>query len=362
MRHVWLVALVLVAFVGTADAKHVSCTCPTTITVPEQGATNLPSNAKQWLIQGIGAQRYATRAPTGSLSGVTISRLAFDAPTDATAPDTTPPAAPQNVSFSIGMNVPDYASRDLQTPEITIAAFGRYDDETALVRIDIHDRDGVVTLLTTPRRLYLCNPDVVIQGDKIDVEVRSIDIAGNESEPFTTTVDVMATAGSDNRCGVAGGHRHMHEHHHGHGFEILFLLMLYPAGLIAWLVIVLVRRASLKRHVAEPVSLLAAEHVTRRLLRWQIIWSAMLLAGTLLSVAYIDDDYWIFFAPFLFSAFGQLFLQRRVLTLLERPEADAARRGPWLVVTTLKDSGAVRAADIDFIVARKRGIPTSTVR
>jgi hypothetical protein len=361
MRHVWLAALVVVAFVGTAEAKHVSCTCPTATTVPEQGVAFLPANAKRWQLQGVGAVHYSTRPALADIVGLTISPIADDPATENPIPaDTIAPEAPRDLSFSIGANAPSYRFSGPQSPQVTIAAFGRYDNETVLVRIDIHDRDGVVTLLTTPRRLYLCEPGLIINGDKVDIEVRSIDAAGNESAPFTATVDVITTAGSENSCGNPGIHEH--EHHHGHGFEILFLLMLFPAGLIAWLVVVLVRRASIKRQLAEPLSLLAAEAVVRRLLRWQIVWSVMLLAGTLLTVAYIDDDYWIFFAPFLFSSFGQVFLQRRALSLLDRPEADAARRGQWLVVTTLKDSAAVRAADIDFVVANKRGIPTSVVK
>jgi hypothetical protein len=126
-------------------------------------------------------------------------------------------------------------------------------------------------------------------------------------------------------------------------------------------VVVIVRRVTAKRHPAEPVSLLEAEAVARRLIRWQVIWSAMLIAATIGVVYRVDDDLWIVFAPFLFSALGKLFLHHRALRLLDTPDTDAARRGNWLVVTSLRDSVMVRASDSDFVQARREAVPRSIV-
>jgi hypothetical protein len=373
MRHSWLVLATLLVCMGEADAKRVSCACPRAITLPELAATDVPTNAKIWQVGDNGAVHYSWHTASADLVGVRafapnlLPNAEFHDETfgvdfvTSGLPDTTPPAAPRSVSMSL---VTVYEESDFMPRVVSLAAFGSYDDETALVRIDITDRDGVVSLLTTPRRLYLCEPGFMLSAGIVKVEVRSIDIAGNESAPFTTMVDVTRALHADHACGdhdFATVDRH-HHHHRGHGFEILLLVLIIPGLLISWLVIVIVRRVTVKRHLAEPISLLVAEEVARRLVRWQIVWSVMLVAATLGVVRGIDEQYWIFLAPWLFSSFGQLFMQHRALRLLDRPETDAARRGPWLVVTTLRDSVTVRASDSDFVVAKRRSIPKSVLQ
>jgi hypothetical protein len=379
MRHAWLVLTALMIFVGEADAKRVSCTCPTEITLPERGATGVPINTKIWKVHTIAAVNNAARFPATALQGV--QSFANDLPPNAEfrldqvgvqfttsgVRDDKPPVPPNGVYVSLvsaGSPVPGMGFRIA-----SLTTYGLYDEDTALVRVDIRDELGVTTLLTTPGRVYLCDPNLYVTTDHVEIEVRAVDLAGNESVPFIVATDVVHTPQAEPTCpstsiGTAAHDEEYrrHRHHHGHGFEILLLFLLFPCGLIAWLVIVLVRRASINRTLAEPVSLLAAEAVVRRLIRWQVIWSAMLIAGTLAVTTGIDDDLWIFFVPWLFSSFGQLWLQRRALRLLDRPETDAVRRGRWLVVTTLKSSVTVRAADIDFVVGNRRAIPTSVVK
>lgn len=373
MRHVWLALAILVVWTGEAGADRISCECPAQIALPD-AAMALPNNAKAWRISEHGAVHYERHVPTAELMGVYVDALPADHAVTGEL-DTTPPPAPTDATVSLTA-LPaaegSFAAATGFTYISTLSVFAGFDNhesiyETALVRIDIHDDFGIVSLVTTPSRRYLCEPGFFVSSRTLRVDVRAIDLAGNESAPFSTIVNVERAQQPERSCDrTAGAHGFGPDaidddsHHHGHGFALLFLFLMYPLGLIAWLVIVLVRRAAVRREPAEPISLLEAEEVTRRLLRWQVIWSALLLLATLAVVARVDDDFWILFAPWLFSAFGKLFLQRRALRLLDRPEADAARRGRWLVVTSLQSSALVRAADIDFVVAKKRAVPTST--
>jgi hypothetical protein len=353
MRHSWLALATLVLFAGEASAAmpH-TCACPERITLPQQGASGLPLNTKILVIDK--DSTFLARIEPSLTPDVLYLddslNLSF---TPSAARDDAAPEPPANVHVSIA------SSLDRDTQEIS--AWGRYAPDTAVVRIAIEQGDHTRMLYTTPHRLYFCTRGIDLFPGTAKLRIASIDQAGNESAELTTTIEIapLVPSEEDRVCPSLGGHHH---YRHGHGFEILFLLLLYPMGLIAWLVIVLVRRASVKREPAEPLSLLAAEEVVRRLIRWQVIWSAMLIAGAIGITVGIDKDYGIFVAPWLFSSFGQLFLQRSALQLLDRPETDAARRGRWLVVTTLKSSVTVRASDIDFVVGNRRGIPTSVVQ
>jgi hypothetical protein len=239
--------------------------------------------------------------------------------------------------------------------------------DTAIVRIDIRDSTGTVSrLLTTPTRLFMCQPGLRVTPGRLFVEVRALDLAGNQSEPIGTAIDSTPLAAPDPDLECRFGqfsHEDQGHHHHGHGMEILLFVLVLPACFIGWLVMIVVRRATIKRHLAEPISLLQAEAIARRLIRWQVIWSAMLI-GTAIAMQFDRgvNDLAIFLVPFILSSLGQLFLQRSALSLLDRPEADAARRGPWLVVTTLRDSVTVRASDIDFVIAKRSSIPTSVAK
>jgi hypothetical protein len=268
--------------------------------------------------------------------------------------DEVAPAAPRDIYASI------VTTREGDIEAISVA--GRLPDDAALVRVDIRDASGAITrLITTPRRMFMCQPQLRITPGKATVEIRAVDLAGNQSEPVATEVTTATAVGRDPDLDCEHGAAMAGEHHrHGHGYEILLFVVVAPCFFIAWLVIVVMRRAFVKRHLAEPITLLEAEAIARRLSRWQVLWSAMLIGLAIAMQSARDiNDLAIFLAPFIFSSLGQLFFQRRALHLLDRPNVDAVRRGPWLVVTTLQDSVTVRASDIDFVVAKRSSIPSS---
>jgi len=372
MRRSWLVLAVMATIAGDAHAKRMFCTCPVMITIPERGATNVPTNAKVW--------SFGTPSPHSyrASDGVDIPNVQVMVPnlepnrpyanpdwmvdfTTGSDSDNTAPAVPK-VYYASVVTLPDGSVQALSVSS-------QLPSDTAIVRIDIRDSSGAtVRLLTTPTRLYMCQPNLHVALGKLHVEVRALDLAGNQSEPVATDIEgaTLSSADPDLECKL-GQLSHLLDdeghHHHGHGYEILLFVLVLPACFVGWLVMIVVRRATIKRHLAEPISLLTAEAVARRLIRWQVIWSAMLIAAAIaLQFDRSVNDLAVFLAPFILSSLGQLFLQRSALSLLDRPEADAARRGPWLVVTTLRDSVTVRASDIDFVVAKRSSIPTSVAK
>jgi hypothetical protein len=366
MRHSWLVLATLLVCAGEVDAKHVSCACPAVVTLPERGATDVPLNAKLWSFGSPGPHTFTASdgavIPNVQVESVTLNAndtyknadwmmdFTTSGDTDATAP------APPSLIYASVVTLADGSIEALSVS-------GQLPNDAALVRIDLRDATGAIArVMTTPSRLFLCQPELRVTPGKLTVEIRALDLAGNQSGPASTIIDTTPSWNRDPDldCNASTGR----EHHYprGHGFEILLFVLVVPAGLIAWLIIVIVRRVTVNRHLAEPISLLAAEEVARRLIRWQVVWSAMLVIATFAVMRGIDDQFWIFFAPWLFSSFGKLFLQQRALRLLDRPETDAVRRGPWLVVTSLRDSVTVRASDSDFVVAKRRAIPKSVVQ
>ena len=56
------------------------------------------------------------------------------------------------------------------------------------MRIDIRDDAGIVSMMLSPQRLELIDPGFWLAGRILTVEIRSIDLAGNESTPFITRV------------------------------------------------------------------------------------------------------------------------------------------------------------------------------
>lgn len=349
MRHWWLALVVLVVIAGHAEAKRITCSCGNEITLPQRGAQGLPLNAKVMRILEGGAYLYQTRPElqagvpyTDEASGVSF--------TPGDARDETPPEAPRDVNV--------YVATGLVKNQQTLSLFGTYAPDTAVIQIELQQDNRHLLLYTTPSQLYLCRTGMDLGPGTIAVRITAIDIAGNASTPFTTSVPASPIADTEDQCRETGFYSH---HHHGHGFEILFLLLLYPLCVIAWFLIVIVRRATVKREPAEPVPHLEAAEIVRRLLRWQIVWAVMTI-GAVLGLVHARSELPIFLAPFPIVAVAKLFWIRRAQVLLDQPETDAVRHGRWLCVTSLRDTVTVRAADIDFVWARRASIPKSVAK
>lgn len=351
----------LATLVGRADAKRLpECTCPAQIVLPQPGASGLPSNAKLWTIdqthtlsyEAIGTHRYVSTMQSESRVPTRDDDLTLDG--DA---DHEPPRAPRGVNVSI---TAAYYGNETQIE--TLSAWGDFDPDTAIVEIRLWDDASEATLYTTPHRLYLCQLLIPIGATPLHVSVRAIDIAGNTSPPYETTTDPQFDPERpDPSTQCDGGY---HRHHHGHGFEILGLIFLWLIFLVCWLVYLLGRRIGAKRGVAEDVPVLAAEEIIRRLLRWQIVWTAM-LAFAIFGLYAADDDMAlvsVMLAPVGVVAFCRLIVVHYASRLLQRGEASAVRYGRWLCIQTLRDSQLVRASDADFVAGKRASLPRSVAR
>lgn len=335
------VSAVVVAQVGEAQAKRIACSCPAEITLPAVRASDLPSNTQLWTLPA---------AADTAVRSMTMNPSPFTG-----APDDTAPDAPHDVFVSVISS--QFAA---PAPIDAISMFGQYAPDTAIIHVEIRDRNGTHQLWTTPERRYLCFPGLALEPGRLDITIYALDLAGNASSPFHTTTETSFIAPAD-RDETCIEHR---EHHRGHGFEILGLLLLWLFFVVGWIAYLVGRRAVARRAPAEDVPVLAAEEVVRRLQRWQRVWTAMLAVAVLgLYAAHHDAELLaVMIAPFAIAAFCRLVLVHNASRLLHRPEASAVRHGRWLCVTTLHGSQLVRASDADFVAGKRASLPRSVAR
>ena len=359
MRFVAILSL-LFAFGGEADAKRVMCACPQTVIVPHDGAT-VPQNGKIWVLPHLGAVHYPQRAPLRDLMGIQAHDdfYANVRVTKTDAVDEVPPEMPSNVSLTL------FARAEPYTEITSLSVYGLFDNDTALIRIDIYDPGfGVASFVTSRDRTYLCEPYIVLMGGRsYDVEVRAIDLAGNESAPYATKVELGISHPDDRACGRRGSdHYGGHVRHRGHGMELIALLFFYGLGFIVWLIVIAVRRELARKQLPEDVPMLVAEEVVRRNVRWLAIWCGMLTFATV-GLHYARSEMLpLMIGPIAIVNILRLVLAHRVVRALDREEASAVRLGRWLCVKTLRGSYLLRADDMDFVASRRASVPRSIAR
>ena len=101
------------------------------------------------------------------------------------------PSAPLDAVVSIVMN-----KYDLRSDVESLAVHGTFSPDTVFVRVDIKDADGFVSLLLPHNALSSCDPGFTLTGRQLTVELRSIDLAGNESPPYVAKVELVTTFNS----------------------------------------------------------------------------------------------------------------------------------------------------------------------
>jgi hypothetical protein len=374
-----VVIVVLVAVRAEAHAQtrirastRPTCACPAEVRVPERGATGLPANAKLWRIDRFGAVHYPTRVPTSQLMGVHVRDRVLGT---AGEPDTTVPAAPRDVTVTMRGWGSDWATSPLdKSSRLDISAVriqAKYDDDVALVRIDIRDDDGIVSLLTTRARAHLCNADFYVTRDDAIVEVRAIDLAGNESEPTTVRVVIEPGSRHEGLCRPDGaryaeyGHAGLSHCEQRYG-ELVndagMLVAFYMFFFLGWMTLHGVHSGRMLTYPIEPIGRLVAEGVAQRMRRWYMTSTALLVLGSVgLYTAGVTIVPWLV-PPFALAAVVRLVRARRLQRLLEHPQAVTVRRENWLGVQTPDARAKLRASNADFVEAARSGIPRSEVR
>lgn len=281
----WLVVATVGVLSGTAIAKREpACTCRAAVTLPRQGATDVPTNARFWTIPATGItdtpdqpiQRYELAAHTAY--ELNAQQLSF---TTGAGRDDTPPTSPGVGSLSIDLAPGAFNGRR------TVAGMhisGMFDDDTAIVRITITDGDQRVVYYTTPHAMSVCDPGFTLSGKDVDVQIVAIDLAGNESAPAVAYAEPLEEAYYRPTC---------HDEHHTRcGTPLVALIYLGPViGLVAiiLLVVVIAVRSSRSRahSEAEPLAIASALYLARAVRLRAHVWLGVVLGS--MAIATVDD-------------------------------------------------------------------------
>ena len=246
----WLVLVVLGVLAGTASAERDpgACLCGATITLPHQGATDVPTNARFW-----------TLPPTADTPDQPIQSYEL-------APHTTYELEAQHLSFTTGAGPDDTPPMEpgvgaltfvivAGTYELHIAA--TFDSDTAVVRIRFRDQ----TYWTTPDRPTLCIAYTPGMGGTAEAEVVAFDLAGNASAPVTIHTTAWLVQPDQATC--------YDEHHHVRcGTPLIAFVYFAPfiglVGLVVMLLAVAIRAARRRAHAEiEPLSIASATYLAR---------------------------------------------------------------------------------------------------
>jgi hypothetical protein len=281
MGRLWLVLAFIAALaeIASADREQV-CTCRRDVTLPRQGATGVPTNARLWRFIGLGvvgtpSQRIQVYelAPHTTYE-LTSPQLRF---TTGDGPDDAPPAQPTVT----GVTITVHGTNDIGGgPATLLHLAATFDADTAVVRIEIDDHASHTTLYTTPDDLSICDPGFSINDGFADVKVTAIDLAGNVSPPVTFPTHPIIDASSGASC--------VEDHHHSHGTDYIAYFLLAPFVLalayIIGLAITAHTRANLRGRIeAAPLAITAAEALARGIRRRALISIALLLGGSALT-------------------------------------------------------------------------------
>lgn len=381
MRRSWLVLPLLLTFAAglfARDAHAIEprrCACPQRIVLPSLGETNVPLNTKLWVLDhsgapGSGSTNLNVSTVEGVAPGTLLAPNTEYAPegtrfTTGSEPDTTPPAAPAEVSVSIlAMSQPaEYMPID------SMMLYGIYDDDTALVRVDLFDGRRASTFYTTPSRLYVCAPGVSIAPGKIRVTVTALDLAGNASPPFTTEVTAEVGTGgptiTSDDCGERPRGAGLRPEHFRCGNGSMALLLLIPVlaiGLLIGIVVVqLIRNARIRRTPPVEVGLLVAEAVVRMMLRGHLVASALGSVAIGVSLAFGSDGLALALAVIPFMGLSHALSCKLALRRLEHQGASAERRDTWLIVSDVSGKTRIRANERIFRGAVRAVLPAASI-
>jgi hypothetical protein len=355
MRHLCLTVVAVMVASGDASAKRVMCSCPTRIVLPQPGAQGVPLNSRIWIIND-GYYEVRTPALTAGQEHVDTDGVRFtpSAELDTTAPDT-----PSNVNASMVVRSSDWRVE-------TLSLFGAYSADTALVEINVREPAGKTQIVTTPTRLFMCQPGARASTAPTRLSITAIDLAGNRSAPLELEIKPTIVSGHDRDTDCMAGQTWGHPRRYGHGFEILFAVFVYAIGLVVWFIAKIVLRLMAKRAPGEPLTLLEAEEIVRRLLRWQVVWAVLLSVASigLYASSRREESQLLAYAisPFAFVAWCRVLMTRWAQALVAREHASAVRHGPWIEVSAVAHSVLLRASDIDFVVAKRNNIPRSVAK
>jgi hypothetical protein len=237
-------------FAVDARADRVECACPKQIRLPGRDAVNVPLNTKAWTLGP-----YFEDLTVRELPKLEAGQRFEDAEgfqfTTGNVRDERAPATPADVHVSIVASK-THPHDPAWLDKLTL--FGRYDADTAFVRIEFEGEiqadwsgHGTAVVYTVPSRLYLCIPgQLAIPSWDVTVRIIAVDLAGNESAPFVTKAKVDYEEVPPNPCAHGPGL--------GESEHFPFVLLGVAVLLVSLGGLALVRRYRSRHAHAQPIA------------------------------------------------------------------------------------------------------------
>jgi hypothetical protein len=305
--------------VQASATPRASCACgPEEDVLPAPGAFGVPRNTKIWTSGywtesaelASGGPHRELRPTAGPLFGSRSSLLYDPGTLDAgrmyTFDDhhaaqftwfttsaglaTRPPAAPR--LRSLALSVADHAGVGGSTTGLALDA--ELDPEVALLHFTFTTEGGFQMSVMTTRDGWrwlgrpACSSELLAMrpGANVTVELRAVDLAGNESEPVTRVVVVQLVPDTEPACSMSRSHC-------GMGAMGMLVLCLF-VGVVLFLALLFavvsyfIRRGERDAGPGTPISLLVAEQLARSTKRWAVV-RAILGAAAAPALLGTDD-------------------------------------------------------------------------
>ncbi len=376
MTRLSAVVACVVALGGVARADGIGSSCPGLTPLPWPGTTAVPVNAKLWLFGEVAASFTLTdvsgaktevRAqsfisdPLVPVTRATVSlrpntkyhavlgHMTTDFVTG-TSELSTPPPAPTGVAVDLTVAP---AHRD-EVPLAGLWITGQFAPITPIAHVVVRAGGTRVELYVPVAELKQLVAGLDLPVGPATVEVESVDLAGNTSEPVIVKVVIAVDPALDDTfcygprrmCGI------------GPTMYIAGVAVLVALALVMLLVAALRRLARMK-DFGDSLSLLAAEAALRSQLSIVLVTvTAEIMAAITASVL---DHELIGAAIASFAAIDIItsIAGRTMLRMLERHDAVAELRGHYLVVVTGRSERAISLSRRARHRANRADLPTS---
>ena len=218
--------------------------------------------------------------------------------------DFMPPAEPATKVFDI------FADSEGQM----LVANGPFSEDTTRLHWAIVDSAGTLHVVADAKHKVTCIGGAIVPGT-VRVTIAAVDRAGNE------TVFVK-----DASSFIATPRRHHRHNHYGMLLIVLGPVLLIGLGL-GFLVFRVIRRSQIRNATPEPVSLLAAETITRAILRMNVAMTAIGIVCTIGALAAEREVLALACALAPLVGVQHMWTCRRALRLIGRHDTVTERRG-----------------------------------
>ena len=333
--------------------------------VPESDAWDVPINARVWDLGGrqgfveydgitVQSEVFATNEaftvysyPLRELAAEHRYQLAGAGPHLAFRTGglvtTTPPAKP---ALAVHIELQDEPLRTL--PVAAIALRGSFGPGVALIRVVVRDAlNQRSTFVTTPDQYSVCQPGMLVAPGRARVSITVLDLAGNESEATESTIWIDVPGGKfPDSSPMPGG---------------LVLVTCAPFLLLGILLLSTLRHWRLRRGRGEVVSLLVADRVGHVVLRRATSLLVATAVGVPAALALHHPIWSVVLVVLASFPLSTVIAARRVLRLVDTPEATAEVSDSLLAITSASGAAQLSASARVIRRARRDALPAAAL-